>query len=137
MSAIALIASKTLVMWNSGTLSEIGLEWPVWIGMEKTFGTGSFGPQAIAVEYYFGDLSYWQLPAICIQAMEHGFDGRALRAIAGLVNLAPVRGRLLTETDIRRNRCSPSPEYPWASATLAATVASSESVTPIPKITRR
>jgi len=57
----------------------------------------SFDPQAVAVEYYFGDLSYWQLPAICIQALEHGFDGRALRIIAGLVN----RGRLLTETDIR------------------------------------
>ena len=69
--------------------------------MEMTFGTGSFDPQAIAVEYYFGDLSYWQIPAICIQALEHGFDGRALRTIAGLVNLDPVRGRLLTETDIR------------------------------------
>lgn len=56
-----------------------------------------FNPQAIAVEYYFGDLSYWQLPDICVQALECGFDGRALRIIAGLVN----RGRLLTETDIR------------------------------------
>ena len=56
----------------------------------------SFDPQRRAVEYYFGDLSYWQLPAICVQALEHGFDGRALRVIAGLVN----RGRLLTETDI-------------------------------------
>jgi hypothetical protein len=57
----------------------------------------SFDPQRMAVEYYFGDLSYWQLPDICIQALEHGFDGRALRIIAGLVN----RGRLLTQTDIR------------------------------------
>jgi len=57
----------------------------------------SFDAQAFAVEYYFGDLSYWQLPAICIQALEHGFDGRALRIIAGLVN----RGRLLAGTDIR------------------------------------
>lgn len=69
--------------------------------MEKTFGTGSFDPQAIAVEYYFGDLSSWQLPAIFIQALEHGFDGRALRIIAGLVNLNPARGRLLRDTDIR------------------------------------
>jgi len=69
--------------------------------MDKTFGTGIFDPQAIAVEYYFGDLSYWQLPATCIQALEHGFDGRAVRTIAGLVNLNPVRGRLLRETDIR------------------------------------
>jgi hypothetical protein len=51
----------------------------------------------MAVEYYFGDLSYWQLPEICVQALEHDFDGRALRVIAGLVD----RGRLLTETDIR------------------------------------
>ena len=69
--------------------------------MEKTSGAGSFDPQAIAIEYYFGDLSYWQLPAVCMQASEHGFDGRALRIIAGLVNLNPVRGRLLTDTDIR------------------------------------
>lgn len=59
-----------------------------------------FNPQAIAVEYYFGDLSYWQLPDICIQALEHGFDGKALRMIAGLVNPAQS-GRLLTETDLR------------------------------------
>ena len=58
----------------------------------------SFDPQAMAVEYYFGDLSYWQLPDICVQALEHGFDGRALRIIAGL---ATTPGRLLTETDIR------------------------------------
>lgn len=69
--------------------------------MEKTLGASIFDPQATAVQYYFGDLSYWQLPPICIQALEHGFDGRALRTIAGLVNLDPVRGRLLRETDIR------------------------------------
>ena len=57
----------------------------------------NFDPQAIAVEYYFGDLSYWQLPEVCVQALERGFDGRALRIIAGLVN----RGHLLTEADIR------------------------------------
>jgi hypothetical protein len=57
----------------------------------------NFDPHAMAVEYYFGDLSYWQLPEICVQALEHDFDGRALRVIAGLVD----RGRLLTETDIR------------------------------------
>lgn len=46
----------------------------------------NFDPQAIAVRYYFGDLSYWQLPEICIEALERGFDGRALRIIAGLLN---------------------------------------------------
>src|SRR6478609_8743678 len=61
----------------------------------------NFNPQAIAIRYYFGDLSYWQLPAICIEALERGFDGRALRTIAGLVNLDPARGRLLRKSDIR------------------------------------
>ena len=45
-----------------------------------------FDPQSIAVRYYFGDLSYWQLPAICVEALERGFDGKGLRIIAGLVN---------------------------------------------------
>jgi len=45
-----------------------------------------FDPQAIAIRYYFGDLNYWQLPAICVEALERGFDGKALRIIAGLVN---------------------------------------------------
>ena len=48
-----------------------------------------FDPKAIAVQYYFGDLQYWKLPSICIEALEHGFDGRALRRLSGLVN--PVR----------------------------------------------
>ena len=58
-----------------------------------------FDPQAIALRYYFGDLSYWQLPEVCVQALERGFDGRALRIIAGLVN----RGRLLTQADVRQD----------------------------------
>jgi len=45
-----------------------------------------FDPDKLAVLYYFGDLSYWQLPAISADALEHGFDGRALRRLAGLVN---------------------------------------------------
>jgi hypothetical protein len=45
-----------------------------------------FDPNKIAVLYYFGDLSYWQLPAISADALEHGFDGRFLRRLAGLVN---------------------------------------------------
>jgi hypothetical protein len=57
----------------------------------------NFDPHAMAVEYYFGDLRYWQLPDICVQALEHDFDGRTLRRIAGLAD----RGRLLTENDIR------------------------------------
>lgn len=56
----------------------------------------SFDPRAMAVQYYFGDLSYWQLPDICVRALEQGFDGSALRIIAGLV----ARGRLLAKTDI-------------------------------------
>lgn len=45
-----------------------------------------FDPGAIAVQYYFGDLQYWKLPSICIEALEHGFDGRFLRRLSGLVN---------------------------------------------------
>ena len=46
----------------------------------------NFDPKALAVQYYFGDLQYWKLPGICIEALEHGFDGRALRRLSGLVN---------------------------------------------------
>jgi hypothetical protein len=45
-----------------------------------------FDPNNLAVLYYFGDLSYWQLPAIFADALEHGFDGRFLRRLAGMVN---------------------------------------------------
>ncbi len=45
-----------------------------------------FDPNAIAIQYYFGDLKYWKLPGICIEALEHGFDGRSLRRLSGLVN---------------------------------------------------
>ncbi len=53
----------------------------------------NFDPNTLAVRYYFGDLQYWKIPAICIEALERGFDGRALRRLSGLVN--PV------ERDIR------------------------------------
>jgi hypothetical protein len=46
----------------------------------------NFDPKTLAVQYYFGDLQYWKLPGICIEALEHGFDGRALRRLSGLVN---------------------------------------------------
>ena len=49
----------------------------------------------LAVQYYFGDLEYWKLPGICIEALEHGFDGRALRRLSGLVN--PVRSDIRQE----------------------------------------
>jgi hypothetical protein len=54
----------------------------------------NFDPRALAVQYYFGDLQYWKLPGICIEALEHGFDGRCLRRLSGLQN--PV------EHDIRQ-----------------------------------
>jgi len=54
--------------------------------MEKSPGDLAFDPSPLAVQYYFGDLSYSELPNICAQALEHGFDGRALRRLAGLVN---------------------------------------------------
>lgn len=48
----------------------------------------SFDPKRIAVEYYFGDLQYWKLPAIAADALENGYDGPALRRLAGLADLA-------------------------------------------------
>jgi len=45
-----------------------------------------FDPNKLAVLYYFGDLSYWQLPSLFADALEYGFDGRFLRRLAGLVN---------------------------------------------------
>jgi hypothetical protein len=46
----------------------------------------SFDPGEIAVLYYFGDLHYWKMPEIAVDALEQGYDGRALRNLAGLVN---------------------------------------------------
>lgn len=62
--------------------------------MNKSPDKINFDPNTLAVQYYFGDLQYWKMPAICIEALEHGFDGRALRRLSGLVN--PV------ERDIRQ-----------------------------------
>ena len=53
-----------------------------------------FDPQRLAALYYFGDLSCWKLPQIAADALERGYDGTALRRLAGLIN--PV------ETDIQR-----------------------------------
>jgi len=47
---------------------------------------GKFDPNKLAVLYYFGDLGYWQLPATFADALEHGFDGRFLRRLAGMIN---------------------------------------------------
>jgi hypothetical protein len=55
----------------------------------------NFDPTALAVQYYFGDLQYWNLPGICIEALEQGFDGPALRRLAGLLN--PVQSDIRHE----------------------------------------
>src|SRR5215469_433956 len=54
-----------------------------------------FDPKTLAVQYYFGDLQYWKLPGICIEALERGFDGRALRILSGLEN--PVQSDIRQE----------------------------------------
>ena len=41
-------------------------------------------PRQLAIEYYFGDLQYWKLPSIAVQALEEGYDGPALRTLAGI-----------------------------------------------------
>jgi hypothetical protein len=40
--------------------------------------------EQLAIQYYFGDLQYWKLPQIAADALEEGYDGPALRALAGL-----------------------------------------------------
>ncbi|UWZ83809.1 hypothetical protein [Occallatibacter riparius] len=48
----------------------------------------SIDPKKLAVEYYFGDLQYWKLPAIAADALEEGYDGPALRSLGGLASLS-------------------------------------------------
>jgi hypothetical protein len=57
----------------------------------QPYGASQVRPNKFAVLYYFGDLSYWQLPAISADALEHGFDGRVLQRLAGLVNASDIR----------------------------------------------
>jgi hypothetical protein len=66
---------------------------------EKETSKVGFDPNALAVQYYFGDLQYWKLPQICVEALEHGFDGRTLRILAGLANpvAADIRGDEIEE----------------------------------------
>jgi hypothetical protein len=49
-------------------------------------------PRKLAVLWYFGDLQYWKLPSIAIEALECGYDGPALRRLAGVTN--PVQAEL-------------------------------------------
>lgn len=43
-------------------------------------------PKRHAIDYYFGDLQRWKLPRIAADALEDGYDGPALRVLAGFVN---------------------------------------------------
>jgi len=47
-----------------------------------------FNPRKITIDYYFGDLQYWKLAGIAIQALDLGYDGPALRRLAGLTDVA-------------------------------------------------
>jgi hypothetical protein len=46
--------------------------------------TGDFNPSKLATLYYFGDLQYWKLPELAVDALANGYDGVALRKLAGL-----------------------------------------------------
>jgi hypothetical protein len=46
--------------------------------------TGDFNPSKLATLYYFGDFQYWKLPELAINALVNGYDGVALRKLAGL-----------------------------------------------------
>lgn len=54
-----------------------------------------FDPNEIAVLYYFGDLSYLDLPKVAADALELGFDGPSLRRLAGLIS--PVASDMRAE----------------------------------------
>ena len=43
-------------------------------------------PKKLAVEYYFGDLQYWKMPRVAQDALAEGYDGPALRSLAGSAN---------------------------------------------------
>jgi hypothetical protein len=63
---------------------------PPFLGKSATIQTmnGSvLNPRKLAVLYYFGDLAYWKLPEIAGEALVGGFDGVALRKLAGLTNV--------------------------------------------------
>jgi hypothetical protein len=49
-------------------------------------GNKLIDPHKLAVLYYFGHLQYWKLPQIAADALEQGYDGDALRRLAGLIN---------------------------------------------------
>jgi len=51
------------------------------------------------VRWYFGELHHEDLPSICIEAIEHGYDGPMLRRIAGLVK---PTSRDVTDVQIER-----------------------------------
>jgi hypothetical protein len=59
-----------------------------------------FDPEQLAILYYFGDLQYWKVPRIAADALEEGYDGSALRALAALASLS--KGDVRAE-DIRAN----------------------------------
>ena len=59
-------------------------------------------PRKLAILYYFGDLDYWKLPEIAVEALAGGFDGVALRKLAGLTNVS-AKGLIssdITSSDI-------------------------------------
>jgi hypothetical protein len=47
----------------------------------------SINPKKIAIDYYFGDLQYWKIPGITATTLEEGYDGPALRRLAGFAAL--------------------------------------------------
>jgi hypothetical protein len=44
-----------------------------------------FEPTRVAARWYFGELMHEDLPAIAIEALEHGYDGPMLRRLAGMI----------------------------------------------------
>jgi len=57
----------------------------------------AFDPERAAVRWYFRESAHEALPEICIEALEHGYDGPILRRLAGLVK---PTSRDIAETQI-------------------------------------
>jgi hypothetical protein len=62
----------------------------------------SLNPKKIAIDFYFGDLQYWKIPGIAAKALGEGYDGPALRRLAGFAALTrkAIRAEDFPENEI-------------------------------------
>jgi len=85
----------------------------------------SFNPKRLAVEYYFGDLQYWKLPRVAADGLENGYDGPALRGLAGLANLScgDIHAEDIRENEIASAFCEMGVDAPITKESARLTLA--------------